>query len=123
MDMITLIKKADQGLISYQEFARSAESTDLISFVNEFSLEVARKFSNNELDYELCDGAMNYLFGFMTDKVFLKQSNNFIPSPALDIYDAFDAGEYNHRGDSRDVDPVTKYTIPSIKEILSSERT
>jgi hypothetical protein len=37
------------------------------------------------------------------------------------VYLAFDAGEYYHPGDSREVDPVAEYTWPAIREIVGRD--
>ena len=123
MDIVSLIKQADDDSISFEDFAAYAHEGDIISLVNEFSLEVAKRFIKKEMDFDVCDGAMNYLFALMTDDIFLNLTNNVIPSPALEIYDAFDAGEYFHKGDSRDIDPSEKYMVPLISEILSNAST
>jgi hypothetical protein len=87
------------------------------SFCNEFSVVVAKGFADGTFSYEYCEVAMNYLWAFITTPPIFGSDKN-IPQPAFTIYDAFDAGEYIHAGDSRDVDPVEKYTRPQIDQIL-----
>ncbi|TMO62501.1 hypothetical protein [Pseudoalteromonas aurantia] len=120
MDTFELIKQIDENAISFEDFACLSEQGDLIDFVNSFSLNIAKLYMKNEIEFELADGAMNYIFGFMTDDIFMNFSSNYIPSPAIDIYDAFDAGEYQHSGDSDDTCPIEKYTKPHLIEVLET---
>lgn len=87
------------------------------AFCNEFSLQVAKGFHSGQLSYELCDNAMNYLFGFFTTPPMLGPDKS-LPEPAMEIYLAFDAGEYYRRTDPPGTDPVEKYTRPQVAEIL-----
>lgn len=120
MDYCSLIKTVNQEDIDYEQFANLVKGGDLVKFVNEFSISVASLYKSEQLGFDICDGAMNYLFGFMTDDIFLRFSGDFIPSPAIDVYEAFDAGEYHHRGDPDEVCPIEKYTNKLVEEILSN---
>lgn len=99
----------------------SSQKLSLVDFVNSFSLALAKGYQDQRYDFEFSDGAANWLFGFMTDEVFLSSNNNALPSPAYDVYLAFDEGEYHHKGDAEDVLAEEKYTKPRINEILSGE--
>jgi hypothetical protein len=120
LETLELIKKTDEYSISFEDFACLSEQGDLIGLVNSFSLNIAKLYMENEIEFELADGAMNYIFGFMTEDTFMNFSGNYIPSPAIDIYDAFDAGEYHHSGDSDDICPVEKYTKPLLIKVLET---
>jgi len=120
LNYMELIGEIDEYEISFEELARLADGTDLTDFINKLSLEIARRFIRGELDYEVADGAMNYVFDFMTDNIFLTSSGNYIPSPALDIYEAFDAGEYRHSKDDDSVCPIEKYTKPFLMEVFKT---
>lgn len=100
------------------DFAGSKKQS-LVEFVNDFAITLAKGYQNDQYDFKFGDGAANWLFGFMTDEVFLSSNNNTLPSPAYDVYLAFDEGEYHHRGDSDDVVAEFKYTKPRVNEILS----
>lgn len=102
-----------EEILAYCE--RSSFSTEF--FCNEFSVYVANGFSEGKLSYEFCDSAMNYLWGFITTPPVFGADKD-IPEPAFAIFQAFDAGEYQHPSDSSEVDPVEKYTRPMITEIL-----
>ncbi|MCF6456742.1 hypothetical protein, partial [Pseudoalteromonas sp. MMG024] len=120
LETLELIKQTDENVISFEDFSCLSEQGDLIALVNSFSLNIAKLYMKNEIKFELADGAMNYIFGFMTDDIFMNFSGNYIPSPAIDIYDAFDAGEYHHSGDSDDICPIEKYTKPHLIEVLET---
>ena len=120
LETLELIKQTDENVISFEDFSCLSEQGDLIALVNSFSLIIAKLYIKNEIKFELADGAMNYIFGFMTDDIFMNFSGNYIPSPAIDIYDAFDAGEYHHSGDSDDICPIEKYTKPHLIEVLET---
>jgi hypothetical protein len=42
-----------------------------------------------------------------------------LPDLMCNIYDAFDAGEYQHREDPPDTDPEIKYTRPLLTKVLT----
>jgi hypothetical protein len=104
---------------AHSEILRFCELRSLSpeSFCNEFSIVVAKGFADGTFSYEYCDLAMNYLWGFINSPPVFGSDKN-IPQPAFTIFDAFDAGEYIHAGDSHDVDSVEKYTRPLIDQIL-----
>ncbi|MGB0900043.1 MAG: hypothetical protein ACPGSN_12365 [Psychrobium sp.] len=118
MNIIEVIKKIDQYEISFEDFALLSEGDDLANFINSFSMTVAQQFMADNIDFDVADGAINYVWDFMINDVFGTQEGNSVPSPAYDIYDAFDMGEYHHSGDPKNVCPVEKYTKPYLDEIL-----
>ncbi len=100
-----------------------SHNLSLVEFVNELALALAKGYQDQRYDFEFSDGAANWLFGFMTEDIFLSSNNNTLPSPAYDVYLAFDEGEYHHQGDAEDIVAEEKYTKPRINEILSGENT
>ena len=121
MDLEQILNQASDYELEYSEavdFAGS-QKLSLVEFVNSFAITLAKGYQKGLYNYEFSDGAANWLFGFMTDEVFLSSNNNTLPSPAYDVYLAFDEGEYHHRGDPDDVVAEIKYTKPRINEILS----
>jgi len=118
-----ILNKASDYELEYGiavDFANS-QKLSLVEFVNSFAITLAKGYQNGRYNYEFSDGAANWLFGFMTDEVFLSSNNNTLPSPAYDIYLAFDEGEYHHQGDSKDVVAELKYTKSRINEILPNK--
>lgn len=80
------------------------------------ALEVAKRYARKEIDYRLADWIMNNVFYAITAEPSNKWSELF-----LDIYNAFDSGEYRRDGDGG-IDPSEKYTRPEIARILSIKR-
>lgn len=122
MNLEEILNQASEYELDYGVAVKFAESQklSLLDFVNSFAIELAKGYQSGRYNYEFGDGAANWLFGFMTDEVFLSSNNNTLPSPAYDVYLAFDEGEYHHQGDPDDVVAELKYTKPRINEILSS---
>ena len=73
--------------------------------------ELARGFADETLAYNFCDDLANELMQWITelDEPTLEEATLF-----WRVYEAFDAGEYRHRDDAEDVNPVEKYTRPLI---------
>lgn len=120
MDIHHLINQASEFELDNDDvldFTKSRELS-LVDFVNMFAIELAKGYQNGKYDFEFGDCAANWLFQFMTNEIFLSSNNNTLPSPAFDVYLAFDVGEYHHFGDTDDVIPHLKYTKPQINEIL-----
>ena len=81
--------------------------------LNAIALELARRYDAGAMSFGDCDVVANALHSW---SILIKSRE--LPRPALDVFSAFDQGEYYHNEDSRDVDPEAKYTRPAIKEIL-----
>ncbi len=82
---------------------------------NVLSVGVARRLVAGTLEYSEADDIMNWVWSYML------HDNADVPQPAFRIYEAVDAGEYRHPGDSEQIDPVKKYTLPWLREILQGE--
>ncbi|MDW3217402.1 MAG: hypothetical protein R8F63_02205 [Acidimicrobiales bacterium] len=83
---------------------------------NRLSVRPAERLVDGELDFHGADGVMNWVWSYITAALVDGAS---LPEPAFSIYDAIDAGEYHHRGDGAEVDPVEKYTMPALRKILA----
>jgi hypothetical protein len=81
---------------------------------NEVALRVARRFDDGRMPYEDADAVMNMLWLVMTKRA-VEEPGLALAETAFEIYEAFDAGEYDHR-DGRD--PVAAFTRPLIRDIL-----
>lgn len=99
-----------------EEYKRAFSSPT--EMINELSLDIAKAYSREEVSYNLADDLMNQIWAYMLEDPFLTATNNFIPSPAYDIYDAFDSGEWRRKKDDSGIDPVKKYTDPTINKII-----
>lgn len=62
---------------------------------------------------------MNWLYGFMTDNAYLTSNNNTISDFPLNVYLAFDEGEYHRSNDPKSLDPIIKYINPKIKKLFN----
>lgn len=121
MNLEQILSQASEYELDYDTAVNFAGSQklSLAEFVNKFALVLARGYQDQRYNFEFSDEAANWLFGFMTDELFLSSNNNTLPSPAYDVYLAFDVGEYHHAGDAEDIVAEEKYTKPKINEILS----
>ena len=121
MSIKSIIEKASDGTLEEREVIAFSdrERKSLDEFAHEFSRDVAHNYWVGIYDYSFCDGAMNWLFGFLTNPAYLESNENTISEFPLEVYLAFDVGEYRHSGDDDSVDPVRKYTDPAIEKVLS----
>ncbi|NYF22915.1 hypothetical protein HDC36_004405 [Xanthomonas sp. JAI131] len=77
-----------------------------------FAKVVAEEFVNGEMSYADGDVAMNQLSGIMDIDL-----RGF----PLEVYLAFDAGEFCRDDDTKGTIPWQKYTLPAVMEALASE--
>lgn len=96
--------------------ARVSERLSFDGLCNEVALRVARRFDNDEMPYADADVAMNLLWLLMTERA-VNEPGAALAEPAFAIYEAFDAGEYDHRDCQ---DPVAAFTRPLIRQILAT---
>jgi len=82
-----------------------------------FAKQVAKQYLTSELTFDEADKAMNWLYAvsYVTET-----APGEIPDLALQVFDAFDSGEFHHPDDPRGVDPELKYTRPRIIELVES---
>lgn len=85
---------------------------DQSEFFYAFAKHVAIEFANGELSYADGDVVMNELIHFSGC-----DDNPFI----LQIYQAFDAGEFYRNDDPKGTIPWQKYTLPLIMKALAKE--
>jgi hypothetical protein len=88
--------------------------------LDELSCFVAERYATSDLTFEEADTIMNAAWTVCVAEEFWADYDRTIPKTTLEVYEAFDAGEYHHRGDPEDVDPELKYTKPLIEAFLSS---
>lgn len=97
----------------------ATENIDIVEFCNNVMVVTATKYHENSIDYSFADGVANNVYGFMLSDFYLELTENSLSEPAYSIYLAFDAGEYFHKNDDRNIAPEFKYTKPEIERILS----
>ena len=80
---------------------------------------LARKYHEGELDYQTADWFANQLEGELSQLVVDIWPKTAGPAPTLwhAVYEAFDAGEFDHFG--RSSDPVAEFTNPQIAAFLA----
>ncbi|WP_404939998.1 hypothetical protein [Pseudomonas atacamensis] len=82
--------------------------------LNQLAISVARLFITGGRDFHYCDEVMNIVISDIVDLSLYAE----MPEPAFSIYQAFDAGEYWHSGDDREVFPWERWTRPELERIL-----
>jgi hypothetical protein len=87
------------------------------ALLDRLSLEVAVEYAAGILSYEMADQIMNAVYVAMMTPEFLAVHQ--MPELTLEVFEAFDSGEYIHRGDESREDPVEKHTKTKIAALLS----
>ena len=87
---------------------------------NVLSVSVAERLVSGSLGYADADHIMNWVWSYITGWL-ARGGGSDAPQPSFSIYEAVDAGEYRHKGDSDQVDPVEKYTLPSLRAVLRND--
>ncbi len=82
---------------------------------NHLSVTIAHRFLAGSMSFQEADAAINAIQAQIIEDAFRVREGYEFPRPAFAIYEAFDAGEYNH-GDGQD--PVERFTRPALIEIL-----
>jgi hypothetical protein len=89
-----------------------AHGVDKDRFCHLFARRVALDFVQGELAYRDADTAMNCLVAIMDIDL------RGLP---FDLYEAFDAGEFDRDTDPAGTVPWQKYTLPRVREVLAAE--
>ena len=86
-------------------------------FCNAFSQRVAHQYNDNVLHFQTADTAMNWLYEFA-----IHHMGAPIPEYFLDVFLAFDRGEFAGPEDAPGTDPELAHTRPLIREIVAKDR-
>jgi len=116
--LIELIAEAHEEVPSALQELASEKGEKFNEACNAVGIRVARRFIAGDLDFGDADYVMNWVWFHIVMNWDGVEGSLSIPQPAFDIYEAFDAGEWNHG--EPDVDPVKKYTIPELADILAN---
>ncbi len=81
-----------------------------LEFFDELARWLAIEFLEGRRDFTFCDGVVNNM---------MPLADWNLSDFAWSIFHAFDNGEFYHREDSRDVNPVEKYTKPMLARALA----
>ena len=115
--MDRLIIQASQGEIhrAAADLFCQANGMQPSELWNSMALSVAKAFQRGKVPFRDADAALNAIWSQMVVDAERHGDGFVLPEPAYSIYQAFDAGEYDH-GDNED--PVKKYTRQMIEQIL-----
>lgn len=109
---------ANGPTMNSSEWQRIAAETEPfgLKFLDQVSLLLAIDFNDRNISYTLADSLANDIWwAALAD---LRRDDSQQLGLLYEVYEAFDAGEYHRDSDPPNIDPVTKYTQPAIKELL-----
>lgn len=113
-DIIARATESAIDRVQVQAFCQK-EGVSLDDLYNRVAVTIARRFHDGMMSYEDADAAMNRIWGMVIEDTVRFGDGFELPEPAFSVYEAFDAGEYDH-GDG--ADPVEKYTRPLVAKII-----
>lgn len=118
----TLLLRTDKHGYTYAngddvDLWSSRLSLSVPTFLNEISRALALAYQAGDSSYEFCDSLINDLWAIFMDRVG-KPNEIKCPDLFIEVYDAFDAGEY-HRSPDKSDNPVADYTDPQIAKIVA----
>ncbi|WP_077038454.1 hypothetical protein [Pelomonas sp. KK5] len=116
-----LFHAASSGVIGYDLLARLAAETSVPApqMLDSFSIFVASAYASGEMPFDEASVIINAVFGVGLSEPFWAAHDRVVPPSMMEVYQAFDAGEYHHPGDGPEVDPEQKYTQPLIADFLA----
>jgi hypothetical protein len=117
-----ILALAETNSLDPASFLRWCEQTGLTATAASDSLarQIGLDYLAGKLDYIFCDRVVNSLMNVVTSSEFFAVSDRSIPKLTLDVYLAFDAGEYSHPQDEPHESPEAKYTWPMLKSLLGA---
>jgi hypothetical protein len=80
---------------------------------DQIGIYLARGFHSRELDFEFCDAVVNDIYGLI-----VSSPDPDLPDLFYEVHSAFDEGEFWHKGQPEENDPVEIYTRPLIAGIV-----
>jgi len=86
------------------------------AFAESFARRVAERFVSAQLSFDQADNAIGWLHGY----ALMGPHGDLLDGFAWQIYRAFDAGEYHPTGSAAGDDLPTKYTLPRLRQLLST---
>ena len=89
--------------------------------IDRLSLETALTYWNGQMNYHGGDCIMNNLFFYWVNNA-PKFDRCEFPDIAMEVFNAFDAGEFYRHDDDKSIDPSEKYTRPLIENILRDRK-
>ncbi len=89
-----------------------------LGLYNEVAQALATGFHSGDLTFEFCDAVVNGLYAVLIEGLSREPQQPW-PDLFYQVFVAFDEGEYRHKADAADVDPIAKYTKPMIGSIVA----
>jgi len=110
------------GVIEYSllRSVAAAESESAPEVLDRLACHVARQYASGAMTFADADSIMNAAFSVATGEECWAEHDRTVPEATYEVYQAFDAGEFHHRGDAADVDPELQYTKPLIERFLAA---
>jgi hypothetical protein len=87
------------------------------TLLDNLSYQVASNFFEGSVAYDEAGQLMDSVYRAMLTTPFLAYHQ--MPERTLEVYEAFDAGEYGHAEDEPDEDPIERHTKRLIAEFLA----
>jgi len=117
MTLDALIEELRNGVIERSKFGSfcAEENFTPDEMYNRIAVRIAEGFVAGDIDFAYGDAVMNNVWWLMVADAAKLGDGFTLAEPAFAIYEAFDAGEWDH-GEMGD--QVEKFTRPQLKKIL-----
>ena len=115
-----ILELAETDSLDATSFLLWCDQTGLsaLSASDSLAQQIGLDYLAGRLDYDYCDRVMNSVMTVVTSPAFFAVSDSSVPKLTLDVYLAFDAGEYVHPKDNPGENPESKYTRPMLHSLL-----
>jgi hypothetical protein len=113
------VQSDDEAIDGVFQLAREM-AIPVPTLLDNLSNQVASSFLEGSVAYEEAGQLMDSVYRAMLTTPFLVYHQ--MPERTLEVYEAFDAGEYGHAEDRPDDDPIEKHTKSLVAEFLVEHR-
>lgn len=119
-----ILASAEANALEVRDFVEWCAQTGMsaLEASNAFARALASEYIQGQLDYVFCNRVINSIMNVVTTEEFFSISDRTLPEHVVLVYQAFDAGEYVHAGDSLVDNQEEKYTRPMIASFLEGVR-
>ncbi|WP_228939171.1 hypothetical protein [Paraburkholderia saeva] len=113
MNLDSILASSAAGVLSIPDIENFCAHNEIERnrFYDLCATSLAQDYLSGKQTFLFCDSAVNQLMGLAGYEV---------PDLFLRVFEAFDAGEYRHRNDPSETDPVETYTKPMLHAALLS---
>ncbi|CAG4893541.1 hypothetical protein [Paraburkholderia gardini] len=111
MNLDSILASSAAGVLSIPDIENFCAHNEIERnrFYDLCATSLAQDYLSGTQTFLFCDSAVNQLMGLAGYEV---------PDLFLRVFEAFDAGEYRHRNDSVEIDPVDSYTGSMLRAAL-----